>query len=86
MLRHVELLACLKILDPGRQKYFNQKVSPDIPGKLLVNVSEGPMHAEIGLNESEAAWKFWIWLGKINQPKNHAKSNFIKVKPNIIEY
>ena len=38
MLRHVELLACLKILDPGRQKYFNQKVPSDIPGELLVNV------------------------------------------------
>ena len=44
--KHGEILACLKILDPGGQKYFNQKVSSDIPGKLLVNYLEDPLRAE----------------------------------------
>ena len=37
-------IGSLKILDPGGQKYFNQKMSSDIPDELLVNFLEDPLH------------------------------------------
>ena len=88
--RHGEIFACLKILDPGGQKYFIQKVSSDIPVELLGNFPEfhciqKPVDMSWRLLEDFGSG----WVKSIDH-KNHAMtsqtnsvSNFIKVKPTI---